>query len=171
MKKLLVVVALVMIIVISNKESEIIIPESSIRFRVVASSNTLEDQTNKNKVSKSLSSYVSDLIQSANSKEEATNILNENYKNIDNYINTYLKENNINTSYDLKIGRNYFDRKSFKGIDYPSGYYDSLVLSLGNKQGVNWWCVMYPPLCLIDDDTDDIEYTTLVKDMLNRYAI
>lgn len=171
MKKILVVTAILMIIIISNKESSIIIPESSIRFRVIASSNTLEDQTNKNKISKSLSNYVTSLVKSSKSKEEATNILNENYENIDNFIKQTLIENNINTTYNLNIGRNYFDRKNYKGVNYPSGYYDSLVLSLGNKQGVNWWCVMYPPLCLIDEETEKIEYTTLIKDMLNKYNI
>lgn len=62
MKKVLVFLAIIMIIIISNKEENIIIPESSIRFRVIANSNTLEDQTTKNKISKNLSSFVSNLI-------------------------------------------------------------------------------------------------------------
>lgn len=171
MKKILIFIALIMIVFVSRKEQAVIIPESSIRFRVIASSNTLEDQVNKNNISKSLSSYVTSLIGNAKDKEEATKLLNENNKLIDEFIKNYLKENNINSTYELKIGRNYFDRKNYKGIDYPSGYYDSLVLSLGNKQGVNWWCVMYPPLCLIDENVEDIEYTTLVKDMLKKYNI
>lgn len=171
MKKILIFIALIMIVFVSRKEQTVIIPESSIRFRVIASSNTLEDQVNKNNISKSLSSYVTSLIGNAKDKEEATKLLNENNKLIDEFIKNYLKENNINSTYELKIGRNYFDRKNYKGIDYPSGYYDSLVLSLGNKQGVNWWCVMYPPLCLIDENVEDIEYTTLVKDMLKKYNI
>ena len=61
MKKVLVFLAIIMIIIISNKEENIIIPESSIRFRVIANSNTLEDQTTKNKISKNLSSFVSNL--------------------------------------------------------------------------------------------------------------
>lgn len=169
MKKGLVFLAIIMIILVSHKEKSIIIPESSIRFRVIANSNTLEDQTNKNKVSKSLSSYVTNLVKNAQTKEEATKLLNENYEDINKYIDTFLKENNINNTYDLKIGRNYFEKKSYKGIDYDAGYYDSLVLSLGKKQGINWWCIMYPPLCLIDEEKEDVEYTTLVKDMLEKY--
>ena len=61
MKKVLVFLAIIMIIIISNKEENIIIPESSIRFRVIANSNTLEDQTTKNKISKNLRSIKSDL--------------------------------------------------------------------------------------------------------------
>lgn len=169
MKKALVLVAIVMILIVSHKEESIIIPESSIRFRVIANSNTLEDQTNKNKVSKNLGTYVTNLVKNAKTKEEATKLLNENYENIDKYIEGLLAENNINITYDLNIGKNYFGKKNYKGINYDAGYYDSLVLSLGKKQGTNWWCIMYPPLCLIDEETEKIEYTTLVKDMLDKY--
>ena len=170
MKKILIIVAILIIIVINNKVENIIIPESSIRFRVIANSSTIEDQLIKNNLSKNLGSYLTDLVKNAKSKEEANNIINENYHNIDNYVRVFLNNNHIKTEYDLSIGRNYFEEKSYKGIKYNSGYYDSIVLSLGNKKGINWWCVMYPPLCLIDE-TDDVEYTTLVKDMLNKYKI
>ena len=169
MKKILIVVAIVITIIMYNKETNIIIPESSIRFRVIANSNTLEDQVNKSKLSKNLSSYIYNLIKYAKSKEDATNIINSNYHNIDDFVKNYLIMNNIHDKYDLSIGLNYFDQKNYQGIDYNAGYYDSIVLSLGEKRGVNWWCVMYPPLCLIDEDTSENEYTTLVQDMLKKY--
>ena len=116
MKKVLVFLAIIMIIIISNKEENIIIPESSIRFRVIANSNTLEDQTTKNKISKNLSSFVSNLIKETSSKEEATKVLNENYNTIDKYLKEYLNNNNLNLNYDLNIGKNYFEKKNYKGI-------------------------------------------------------
>lgn len=170
MKKALIIVAILIIIILNNKGENIIIPESSIRFRVIANSNTLEDQIIKNNISKELSKYLNDLVAKAKSKEEANKIINENYLNIKTFVDNYIDINNINTKYDLSIGRNFFEEKSYKGVKYNSGYYDSIVLSLGKKQGVNWWCVMYPPLCLIED-SNDLEYTTLIKDMLNKYNI
>ena len=170
MKKVLIAAAVLIIIISNNRVENIIIPESSIRLRIIANSNTIEDQITKNNLSKKLSVYLNELITHAKTKEEANNIINENYYNIDSFVNNYLEMNNINTNYNLSIGRNYFESKSYKGVKYNSGYYDSIVVSLGNKKGVNWWCVMYPPLCLIDEN-DDIEYTTLVKDMLNKYKI
>ena len=170
MKKILIAVAIIIIVLINNKVENIIIPESSIRFRIIANSNTIEDQIIKNNLSKELTKYITDLVMDASSKKEANDIINSNYKKIEEYVDNYLDINNIKTTYDLSVGRNYFDSKSYKGVKYNSGYYDSIVLSLGNKKGINWWCVMYPPLCLIDQ-SEDIEYTTLVKDMLNKYKV
>ncbi|MCH5166829.1 MAG: stage II sporulation protein R [Erysipelotrichales bacterium] len=170
MKNVLIAIAIIIIVVLNNKVENIIIPESSIRFRIIANSNTIEDQIIKNNLSKELTKYITDLVINASSKKEANDIINSNYKNIEKYIDNYLDINNIKTTYNLSIGKNYFDAKSYKGVKYNSGYYDSIVLSLGNKKGINWWCVMYPPLCLIDQ-SEDVEYTTLVKDMLNKYKI
>lgn len=170
MKKVLIIVAILIVIIINNNTENIIIPESSIRFRVIANSNTLEDQVIKNNISKELSSYLNNLVSNAKSKDEANEIINSNYLNIKSFIDNYIDANNINKVYDLSIGRNFFEEKSYKGVKYNAGYYDSIVLSLGNKQGINWWCVMYPPLCLIEE-SDDVEYTTLIKDMLNKYNI
>ena len=170
MKKLLIIAAIIIIVVLNNKVENIIIPESAIRFRVIANSNTLEDQLIKNNISKELSYYLNDLVKDAKSKEEANTIINSNYHNIKDFVDNYINMNKINTNYDLSIGRNYFEEKKYKGVKYNSGYYDSIVLSLGNKLGVNWWCIMYPPLCLIDE-SKDLEYTSLVKDMLNKYKV
>ena len=170
MKKILIILAILIVIIINNNTENIIIPESSIRFRVIANSNALEDQVIKNNISKELSSYITSLVSNAKSKDEANAIINSNYLNIKGFIDNYIESNNISTTYDLSIGRNFFEEKSYKGVKYNSGYYDSIVLSLGNKSGINWWCVMYPPLCLIEEN-ENLEYTTLIKEMLNRYNI
>lgn len=171
MKKILIILSIIILIIISTKEESIIIPESSIRFRVIANSNSLEDQTNKAKISKNLSSYITELIKNSNNTLEAKEIINENYNNIESYVENYLDVNNINEKFNLSIGRNYFPKKSYKGITYNAGYYDSIVLSLGQASGVNWWCVMYPPLCLLDEEMEEYEYTSLVQELLNKYNI
>lgn len=170
MKKILIIIAVIISIIIVNKGDDIIlIPKESIRFRVIASSNTIEDQTIKNNISLKLSEYITNIVKSAQNKEEASDIIYENKDNIDAYIDNYFKENNINESYNLSIGLNYFPEKNYKGVKYLSGYYDSIVLEIGSKQGLNWWCVMYPPLCLIDENTEDVEYTSLISEILESY--
>lgn len=171
MKKILIIISIAIMILVSTKEETIIIPESSIRFRVIANSNTLEDQTNKNKISKNLSSYIYDLIKDSKDKEDAQNTLNENYKDIEEYVNNYLVMNNIDNRFKLNIGRNFFPKKEYKGVTYNAGYYDSIVLSLGEASGINWWCVMYPPLCLLDEEQEDYQYTSLVQELLQKYKI
>lgn len=79
--------------------------------------------------------------------------------------------NNMDNRFKLNVGRNFFPKKKYKGVTYNAGYYDSIVLSLGDASGVNWWCVMYPPLCLLDEKQENYEYTSLVKELLNKYKI
>ncbi|MDE6141470.1 MAG: stage II sporulation protein R [Bacilli bacterium] len=173
MKKLLVIVAIIMLIMINSKSDTIIIPESSIRYRVVANSNSANDQLIKNKISTYMQDYLISLTKNAKSSEEAQNLLLNNYDNINSELDKYLKTNKLNTSYEINIGRNYFPTKNYKGVDYSAGYYDSVVINLGHKQGVNWWCVMYPPLCLIDEkeELDEVEYTSYVSELLKKYNI
>ncbi len=172
MKKILIVVAIIIVVLISKEENEIIIPNNAIRFRVVANSNTLEDQSIKNNIAKYIESYVIDLTSDAKSSEEAKDILLSNHKTIENEVENYMVMNNIKMNYEVSIGRNYFPSKNYRGVKYDAGFYDSIVLNLGNKQGINWWCVMYPPLCLADRDTKstDVEYTTLTKEILDKYT-
>ena len=66
---------------------------------------------------------------------------------------------------------NYFPKKSYRGILYPEGEYESLIITLGKGLGENWWCVLYPPLCLIEDNdtTSDSEYRSFILDILNNW--
>ena len=85
-------------------------------------------------------------------------------------IEKVLEINDYPLLFDIKYGLNYFPQKRFKGVTYNEGYYESLVVTLGEGLGENWWCVLFPPLCLIEaSDSTDIEYTTMVKEVLNKY--
>ena len=162
-----------MLIMINSKSDSIIIPESAIRYRVVASSNSASDQLVKNKVSTYMQDYLINLTKNAKSSEDAEEILMNSYESINQELASFIKNNKLNTSYEVKIGRNYFPTKNYKGVDYSAGYYESIVINLGHKQGVNWWCVMYPPLCLLDEkeDLDEVQYTTYVSELLKSYNI
>lgn len=170
MKKIIVLIAVIIIILVSRKENSIVIPYNATRFRIIANSNRIEDQINKTKVETTLTKYIEDIVKDKKPTEVKKTLLN-NKTNIDNTIKETLKENNIDTNYKLSIGNNYFPKKIYHGITYDEGYYDSIVITLGKGNGLNWWCVMYPPLCLIDENKDSYEYTTIVKEILNKYKM
>ena len=76
-----------------------------------------------------------------------------------------------NVSYDINYGKNYFPEKNFRGEIYPEGEYESLVISLGEATGENWWCVMYPPLCLVENkskEKEEIEYKSYFWEIISR---
>lgn len=168
MKKILIIIAVIISILCINKKDEVIIPTNAIRFRVISSSNTIEDQTIKNKVSKNIQEKIYELTKNSSSYIETKKVLDTNYEYLKDSIEEELKSNNVSYDYRLNIGRNYFPSKQYKGIKYDAGYYDSVTIELGNHEGLNWWCIIYPPLCLIDEDTSDVEYTTLARELIDN---
>lgn len=169
MKKILIIVAIIIAILCTNKDESIVIPNNAIRFRVVANSNKLEDQIIKSNISISVQDYIYNLTKNATSSKETKEILLKNKNNIEEVVKKYMVMNNLNETFDVSIGNNYFPKKSFKGINYDAGYYDSVVVNIGASKGLNWWCVIYPPLCLIDETKEETEYTTLVQELIDKF--
>ena len=138
----------------NKNQNEIKIPDDSIRFRIISNSNNELDIKEKLELKSYLEDILFDMINGASTKEEANNIIVNNVEQIDKSVNRFLKDKDYKISY----GRNYFPKKIFKGVVYEEGYYDSLVITIGNGEGENWWCSLFPPLCLIDENTSDVEY-------------
>jgi stage II sporulation protein R len=174
MKKYLILASLILVFIPNlNKESdEIIIPDEAIRFRVVAESNTKEDQEAKTIVKTALEADLDTLLNNSTSIDETRTILKENQSHFESIVKRTLLTNKINTTYKVNYGINYFPEKKYKGVIYEEGYYESLVITLGKGNGENWWCVLFPPLCLMegeDNNTDEVEYKSFVKEMIDKY--
>ena len=147
-----------------------IISEDAIRIRVIANSNSSYDQEIKLKVKDEVTNDMYKLLKDVKGVNQARAIINDNIDSIDNNINQLLQSNNYNLGYNINFGYNYFPKKFYKGIEYEDGYYESLVVTLGSGEGDNWWCVLFPPVCMIEvNESDDLEYTTLVEDLFSKY--
>ena len=165
LKKLVFILISVIIgILVYKKSDEIIIPSDAIRIRIKANSNSIQDLYNKQKLKEEIKSDLYNLVYKAKSSNEASDIISNNLKVIDNLIS---KKTN---DYKVNYGNNYFPKKVYKGVIYPEGEYKSLVITLGSGLGDNWWCVLYPPLCMLEDnyDINDIEYRSFVTDIVNN---
>ena len=157
MKKIIIILFIIISIYLFNNKEDILIPNDAVRFRIIANSNSLEDQALKKTIKNDL---INNIFPNIKSKEDIIN----NISNVDNSIKKY------NIDYDISYGMNYFPEKEYKGIKYPQGYYESLVITLDKGLGDNYWCVMYPPLCFIEENnTNNIEYKVLVKEIINNY--
>ena len=111
-----------------------------------------------------------ELLKNTKGVEEARRIINNNLTYIDEEVRLTLMKLNYELGYDINFGLNYFPSKEYKGITYEEGYYESLVITLGEGKGENWWCVLFPPLCLIEaNENDEVEYTSFVKELLEKY--
>lgn len=149
-----------------------IIPDDAIRIRVIANSNSEYDQDIKLKVKETLESDMYNLLKDTTDLDEARTLIQNNLNNVESNIDKTLQKENYKLPFTINFGLNYFPEKEFKGITYEEGYYESVVVTLGEGLGDNWWCVLFPPLCMLEAEetnTTDVEYTTMVKTIIDKY--
>lgn len=167
MKKIIIILIPILLFIVKVNANKI--PNDAIRIRVVANSDSEYDQQIKYKVSDYLKSEMYMLLKDTKTKEEADKIIEKNIKKIDNNIYTILKKENYNLGYTINYGKNYFPEKKYKGMTYEEGYYDSLLVTLGKGEGENWWCVLFPPLCLIEaEESTEVEYNFFLFDIVKN---
>lgn len=169
MKKIIVALFIVMVLILVNSNNnKILIPNDAIRFRIIASSSDLSDQLTKVKIKNELEPIITDILKTSNTIDETRENINNNMAKINNVIKKY------DNDYSVLYGKNYFPKKTYKGVTYEEGNYESLVITLGDGLGKNWWCVLFPPLCLLettDTNTSDYTYTTYVRELLDKYSL
>ncbi len=146
------------------------IPEDAIRIRVVPNSNSKYDQAVKGKVKNELETSMYNLLKKAKNSDEARELIETNLTKIKTDVKEVLDKEKYDKGYKVNFGYNYFPQKEYKGITYKEGYYESLLVTLGEGKGDNWWCVLFPPLCLIEaEENTETEYKSLVKEILDKY--
>ena len=176
MKKIIIITCFIMCISFISKikkvESEYItIPKDAIRLRIIANSNNELDQNIKMKLSIELEEKIQKLLKGTNNIEEARIIIKNNIDILNKYVDKIIKENNYNEKYTVTFGNNFFPEKKYNGVIYEKGYYESLLVTLGEGKGNNWWCVLFPPLCLMEaeETTNNVEYKFFVKELIDKY--
>ena len=167
MKKTLIILAIVIMILCLNKQEAIRIPKEAIRFRVIANSDLEEDQKMKKEIVKNLSFELKN-IKNMNSLEETRKYIVEKLPTFETIVKNSLEENNADPSFSIHYGQNYFPEKIYKDVIYEEGEYESLVVTLGSGNGENFWCVLFPPVCFLDEN-EDIEYKSFIKEMIEKY--
>lgn len=146
------------------------IPEEAIRIRVVPNSNSEFDQEIKGKVRDKLETSMYNLLKDTKNSDDARKKIEDNLENIKAGVGDVLEREKYEKNYEVNFGLNYFPEKEYKGVKYEEGYYESLLVTLGEGKGDNWWCVLFPPLCLIEaEESTDVEYKSLVKELIDKY--
>lgn len=175
MKKIIVIILAFLVIVSLNDigmTEEIIIPNESIRIRVIANSNSKSDQKLKGMVRQNIQTELKELLKEATTIDEVRTILKSNLRDVEYTVSQTINSSDMgNTSFSVNYGENFFPRKTYKGVEYKEGNYESLVITLGKSEGDNWWCVLFPPLCLLEEDEDieKVEYKSFVKEIIDKY--
>lgn len=170
MKYLLMIFVLLAVSFNYNQEEIVTIPDQAIRLRIIANSSNPRDQYLKQTVKDGITSELTTLLKDSNSLFLARKTISGNIPKIEQTVQQLLQKENSIQKYKVVYGQNYFPAKKFNGIDIAAGNYESLVIKLGYGQGDNWWCILFPPLCLMEvKENDHVEYKLYIKELVNKY--
>ncbi|MFJ7407833.1 MULTISPECIES: stage II sporulation protein R [unclassified Lysinibacillus] len=124
--------------------------ENDFRIRVIANSNTTDDQFEKEQLVKDLKPY---LIQVGST----TNVDNDNFVTLKESIEAELKENYPQLRTQVLLGDNLFPPKRQDAMFYPQNMYHSIVVKIGDARGDNWWCSIFPSICEPEKEEEKAE--------------
>lgn len=149
------------------------IPNDVFRFHILANSDSEKDQALKLKVRDKVLEKTKILFDTANSKSDAEEFVKANLETIEEIAQNEVYKNGYNYPVKAKIVNMHFDTRYYESYTLPAGMYDALRITIGNAKGHNWWCVMYPSICIstVDEGKDraknalsDDEYSVVTDD-------
>ena len=124
------------------------IADNTFRLHILANSDSDADQALKLKVRDKVLSYTAELFRDAPDKETSMQAVGQHLREIAEVACDEVRANGYDYPVKAEITRMYFSTRHYDGYTLPAGMYDALRLSIGKAEGHNWWCVMYPSLCL-----------------------
>ncbi len=149
----LLVLCFVWVILPVSADSEIY--SRVVRLHVLADSDEQEAQRVKLAVRDALLAYGEDIFSHCNSRDEAVEVLSRERKEMESFVNSLLEEWGVGYSARVVLGEEHYDTREYEGFRLPAGKYLSLRVILGRGEGKNWWCVMFPPVCLSCAQAED----------------
>lgn len=154
--------------------------QNVLRLHIIANSDNKLDQEVKLKIRDEILKKSEDLFEGVTNLENAKSVANSKCNEFTNIANEVLKENGFSYSAQAKIDKAHFETRVYDDFTLPAGIYDSLIITLGKAEGKNWWCVIFPEICLptstggeLSDTvkTDSADIATNNKEYVARFKI
>lgn len=121
-----------------------------IRFHVIAHSDNFEDQTLKLHVRDVVVDEMKKRFSTANNRKEAEEIVATSMEEIKRLAQDQIQREGKDYPVEVVMGDFYFPTKSYGNLTLPAGDYHAVRVVIGEGNGKNWWCVLFPPLCFVD---------------------
>ncbi len=158
MKKVAFVTAVVSVCVLMHfygkemdkQEMQKDIADQVIRLHVVANSDSQDDQELKLEVKEEILDLLREELRGDTSVVMAQQTLRNHLREIEEMADRYIKERGYDYEVNAELGTCYFPVKEYGDMTFPAGEYKALKVNIGKSEGKNWWCIMYPTLCLVD---------------------
>ena len=135
-----------------------------LRLHVIADSNSDAAQGVKLLVRDAILEESGELFEGNSNIEEVEIRLSENLDTMKAVAERTLRENGFTYSAEVEITECYFPTRQYGNVTLPAGYYNALRVILGEGEGENWWCVMFPPMCLPAASKDEARLNDVLSE-------
>lgn len=121
------------------------------RLHVIANSDTQKDQELKLEVKNQVVDFLEETVGETHSAEETKEAVLTHLAQIEEEARDTVEEKGYDYPVQAVVEKTYFPEKTYGDCTFPAGEYEALVIRIGDAKGKNWWCVLYPSLCFLDD--------------------
>jgi len=133
------------------ESTEAALAKEVIRFHVLANSDEAYDQELKLKVRERIINEMSKMFDKNGDICDAREVIESNLTKIKNIAKDEIQKNGYNYDVKVSLGKSEFPTKEYGEIVLPAGSYEALIVEIGKGKGQNFWCVLFPPLCFVDE--------------------
>ena len=144
---ILILLSLVIIAALPT-ENDLEIYSDTLRLHILAASDTAEDQNLKLALRDGILSEYGERLSDFESVEGAKSELTLLLSDIESYSQSFIEARGFDYPVKATISEEWYETRDYGEFSLPCGYYSSLRVIIGEGEGENWWCVLYPPLCL-----------------------
>lgn len=137
----------------TGQDSEVYLPGNSrsvVRLHIIANSDSQFDQMVKLKVRDAIIAFMGPKLKNVENSKDAASVINQNRREMEEVARRVLLLSGVAYPVQVQFGQFDFPVKSYGDSVYPAGKYNAVRILLGEAEGSNWWCVLFPPLCFID---------------------
>ncbi|NLX76666.1 MAG: stage II sporulation protein R [Clostridiaceae bacterium] len=144
--------------------------DSMIRLHIVATSDSIQDQSLKYRVRDAVIEYMAGKMNGLRDKTDAASFISSHLHEIEQVANEIISREGMTEIAKASFGKYPFPSKQYANMILPAGFYDALKIEIGDAKGRNWWCVMFPPLCFTEDTKGELdeEYMSILKEQLSE---
>lgn len=118
------------------------------RLHILANSDSVEDQSLKMRIKDKIQKFSKNILNNHNNKEESEDIFIKNLSNVEKIAKNEIRKCGYNYPVSARVTNSYFNTRNYENFTLPAGNYDALEIKIGSGKGENWWCVIFPMLCI-----------------------
>lgn len=144
------------------------------RIHIIANSNLNVDSEVKYEIKDKFSNFLTPMLANCKSKEDVKNIIKSNLENLKYIAKSILELKSLNYGVEISISKENFPSRVYGEYVVESGEYEGITVTLGEGKGDNWWCVLFPPLCYYNVDSNyknvnDVVYKSKILEIIKKF--